>query len=152
MDNLLLLPFISGFCVLIGLVYGSYYDIKYRISPKWIWKFIAPISLIFTILWYIGEFQQTRFTVIIPVIITSCVFILLSIIMAFKQGNGGDWRALFYISLLTPWVIISVFITSCVFGVLQIGIAKLRKIETPVPWMVGITLGFVISYGLYFIR
>jgi hypothetical protein len=149
MVNPTILFLISGICVLIGLLHGAYYDIKIRKAPKQIWKFVAPISAISTILWYILEFQQTYLTVVVPLIITSSILSLATVIMGFKQGNGGDWRALFYVSILTPWVAPFTFVLSCVFGICQVGIDKIRKSPLKSAWLISITVGYFVSYGYF---
>jgi hypothetical protein len=151
MDNISIFILISCFLVLIALVHGAENDVKIRKAPKWIWKLVALPAAFSTILWYITEFHQTYLTVVIPLIVTSCIFAVASVIMAFKQGNGGDWRALFYISILTPWVLPGVFLLACGFGVIQVIIDKLRNSKQGSAWMVSITLGFVVSFCYYFI-
>jgi hypothetical protein len=148
MDNPTTFILISYFSVFVALVHGSYYDIRFRKAPKWIWRFMGIPAALSTFLWYIS---QPDLTVVLPIIITSSVFAILSIIMAFKQGNGGDWRALFYVSILTPWVLPIVFLLSCGFGVIQVGIDKLCKSKQKSAWMISITLSFVVSCIYYFI-
>jgi hypothetical protein len=153
MDNSTIFILISCVLVFIALVHGSINDIKNRKAPKWIWKVVGLPAAISTSLWYISEFYKTDLTVVLPIIITSTVFALLAVIMAFKQGNGGDWRALFYVSILTPWVLPTVFLLSCGFGIIQILIDKFCKSKQKSAWMISITLGFVISCGYYiFVR
>jgi hypothetical protein len=145
MDVISTIPLISATLVLFALSYGSWMDIHYRKFPKWIWSFVAPPAAITTLFWYGTTIYENGLNAILAPFLTSVILCLLCFIMAHRMGNGGDWRALFYISLLTPWFAPLTLILSCVFGIIQVTIDWLRKSPIKSAWTVSITLAFVVA-------
>jgi hypothetical protein len=151
MDNLILLALISisAVTVFTALVYGLVMDIHTRTFPKWIWKYVLLPASVCTILWYIILYYQQGFAAVLPTFLTSVIFCTFCWVMAYKMGSGGDWRALFYISLLTPWFADTTLFLSCLYGILQVCIDKFRGSKLGSAWMVSITLAFITSVGTY---
>ena len=141
--------------VLVALCIGAYTDIKTRTCPKWIWRVCSPIALISTIGWYIQSVLIGNLSAVMVAFTTSAILCPVCMFMGYRMGNGGDWRSLFFISLLTPWIALSTLFFSCVFGFLHaLGeIYKHREIpgawRVTIPWMVGITLAFAVSSFAY---
>jgi hypothetical protein len=70
--------------------------------------------------------------------------------MGFRMGNGGDWRALFFVSLLTPWIAPLTIMCSAILGVIQVMIDTFRYgKEYSSAWMVSIAASFGIASLAY---
>jgi hypothetical protein len=145
MDNLTIIQLLSAGIVLVALSYSSWTDIHTRTAPKWIWAVVFPFALVTTSLWYISAWYWNGFIAVLPVFITSTILSLFCFWMAHRRGNGGDWRALYYIALLTPWFAPLTLVFACLVGFIQVGIDWFRKSPVKSAWMVSITLAFVIS-------
>jgi len=145
------IQFISYSMVLVALVYGAWNDIKTRTSPKWIWNLLTPFAGISTLIWYIADLDYGGVNAVLPVFLLSIILCAFSVVMGYRMGNGGDWRALFYISLLTPWITTSTITLSCILGLVQILVDKIRGSKIDSAWMISITLSFVIIGFLYFL-
>jgi Flp pilus assembly protein protease CpaA len=148
-------PAISLSIVLVALCMGVYTDITTRTCPRWIWSVCAPFAIISTICWYIQSLIIGASATVLPLFLSSVILCPFCMFMGYRMGNGGDWRSLFYISLATPWVSVMTLVLSCIVGLVQIGYYALRnrKLDTwrvTVPWMVSITIAFVISTFAYF--
>jgi hypothetical protein len=144
MDVLIIFELSSALIVLIALCYGSWTDIHSRTSPKWIWNIVTPFAALSTFCWYVMVWYWNGFSAILPVVITSAIFSLFCFVMAHHR-SGGDWRALFYISVLTPWFVVLTLILACLVGFVQVGIDWVRKSPVKSAWLVSITVAFVIS-------
>jgi hypothetical protein len=66
--------------------------------------------------------------------------------MAYRRGNGGDWRALFYICLFTPWIASTTLLLTGVFGCAQVFVDWLRGSKLKSALMVSITLAFFTAF------
>lgn len=149
MDTIIIFPLISSTIVFFALGVGAYFDIRCRRSPKWVWTVSAPIALVFTLLWYIINFYWNGINAVLSVFILSMILCPFCMIMAYRRGNGGDWRALFYISLITPWLAPVTLLMSPLFGLVQVGVDWLRKSPVKSAWMVSITLAYFAAIVLY---
>jgi hypothetical protein len=145
MDNLLIIQLLSAGIVLVALSYSSWTDIHTRKAPKWIWTIVFPFALVTTSLWYISAWYWNGFNAILPAFLTSVILSLFCFWMAHRRGNGGDWRALYYVSLLTPWFAPLTLVFACLVGFIQIGVDWYRKSPIKSAWMVSITIGFVLA-------
>jgi Flp pilus assembly protein protease CpaA len=145
MDNLLIIQLMSAVLVLVALSYSSWMDIHTRTAPKWIWSVVFPFALVTTLSWYISAWYWNGFNAILPVFLTSLILSLFCFWMAHRMGNGGDWRALYYVSLLTPWFAPLTLVFACLVGFVQVGVDWYRKSPIKSAWMVSITIGFVLS-------
>jgi Flp pilus assembly protein protease CpaA len=145
MDNLLIIQLSSAVLVLVALSYSSWTDIHTRTAPKWIWSVVFPFALVTTLSWYISAWYWNGFNAILPVFLTSLILSLFCFWMAHRMGNGGDWRGLYYVSLLTPWFAPLTLVFACLVGFIQIGVDWYRKSPIKSAWMVSITIGFVLA-------
>jgi hypothetical protein len=145
MDNLTILQILSAGIVLIALSYSSWMDIHTRTAPKWIWTIVMPFALVTTSIWYISAWYWNGLLAILPVFITTVILSLFCYWMAHRRGNGGDWRALYYISLLTPWFAPLTLLFACLVGFVQVSVDWFRKSPIKSAWMVSITIGFVLA-------
>lgn len=153
MSVLDLLALISAGIVSIALLHGAYWDIKTRTAPKEIWWKVLPFALFFTFLWYCLTFAQNGFNGVLGTFLISAILCPFTVFMGYRMGNGGDWRALFYIALLVPFYAVIAWLLAAVFGVLQVLIDKMRmtKLEyakRKTAWMISITVGFVLAIVL----
>jgi hypothetical protein len=145
MDNLHIIQILSAGLVLVALFYSSYTDIHTRKAPKWIWAIVFPFALVITSLWYISAWYWNGFIAVLPVFLTSAILSLFCWFMAHRMRNGGDWRALYYVSVLTPWFAPLTLIFACLVGLIQTGIDWYRESPVKSAWMVSITIGFIFS-------
>ena len=148
MDSTEIFPILSFFIILIALGYGAWCDVQCRKSPKWIWADCFPFALFTTTAWYITLYMK-GIEAFLSVFVISIILCPFCMIMAFRRGNGGDWRALFYICLLTPWLAPVTLLSAGLIGLVQCGVDHLRKSPIKSAWMVSITLGFLMSQYLY---
>lgn len=141
---------ISALTVFTSLILGAYEDIKTRRAPKWIWLSSAPIALVATLLWYYQTAVYIDASLAMEAFLTSVILCPFCMFMGFRRGNGGDWRSLFYVSLLTPWFAPVAILGAGLFGVLQIGTDYIRfGKDYKSPWMVSILAGFGMSILAY---
>lgn len=142
--------YVSILVLIPALLHGTYFDIKTRTAPKYIWTLFAPVGLFFTLLWYVYNFYWNGFNAILPVFVTGLILSTFCMIMAYRRGNGGDWRALFWICVIVPWVAIYAVLLSAVFGCVQSAVDKfILKKTKGMAWMVSITAAYLVSAILY---
>ena len=145
MDSLVIFELMSASVVLVALCYGAWSDVHTRTAPKWIWTVCSPFAAVTTLLWYGAMVYWNGLTAILSTFLVSLILSLFCFVMAHRMGNGGDWRALYHISILTPWFAPLTLILACVCGFVQVCIDHLRKSPIKSAWMVSITIGFVLS-------
>lgn len=147
MDNLsFFLSVASSLVVLIILAYGAHSDVYTRKSPKWIWNAMFPIVGSTTLSWYIWNLYTNGLDSILTYLISSVIFSMFCLFMAYRRGNGGDWRALFYICLFTPWIASTTLLLTGVFGCAQVFVDWLRGSKLKSALMVSITLAFFTAF------
>jgi len=151
MDTPIIFASISALIVIVALSIGTYQDIKTRRSEIWVWRVTAPFAVIATLLWYGATLMYGDPVLALIAFGTSAILCPFCVYMGFRMGNGGDWRALFYISLLTPWLAPLAMICSAIFGFVQVTIDVIRfnRPDYNSPWMVAITAAFLVSLSAY---
>lgn len=155
MFNPLYLQFIIALLVIPTLLFGAIEDWKYRTFSKQLWKIPRTITGIITIGMYLLLLVTGNIVTIITLLVTSGILALLFYVLALRFGSGGDYRALIYLSLLTPSFAVLTIILSFIIGMVQ-GILTLLTEGTKgffkrkVPWAVGICSAYIITV-VYFI-
>lgn len=150
MDNththiLLILSFATSCFVAIALLHGAYWDIKTRTAPKEIWNKILPFAIFPLFLWYLLCFIWNGINSVLSVFLVSAILCPVAMLFGYRMGNGGDWRAMFYIALLCPMYAMLAWIMACIFGVIQVGIDGIMKSPQKSAWMISIFIGFSLS-------
>ena len=148
MDSADIFPILSFFIILIALGYGAWCDVKCRKAPKWIWTICTPFCLFTTTIWYIILYMK-GIEAFLSVFVISIILCPFCWVMSYRMGNGGDWRAFFYISLFTPWLAPATLLGAGFIGLVQCLIDHLRKSPIDSAWMVSITLAYIVSESLY---
>ncbi len=143
MSVLDLLALISAGIVSVALLHGAYWDIKTRTAPKEIWWRVLPFALFFTFLWYCLTFAQNGLNGVLGTFLISMILCPVAMWMGYRMGSGGDWRALYFVALITPFFAPLTWLLAVVLGVLQVLLDKIRKAPQESAWMVSIALAFV---------
>ncbi len=137
------------------LVAGAVSDYKTRTFPKDYWNNrLAKFAIIFTSGMYVSLMISQDIVLIITYAITSVTFSVIFLFFAYRYGSGGDYRALWYIALISPALIVVTAVLAVAFGIINVitefilhGTEGFEK----VPWAVSILAAYVIAFAYVYI-
>lgn len=148
----------AALCIIPSLVAGAIKDIKERRFPKEYWKWTPKIAGMFTFFAYLLIFMETGFYTPATWLAFSIVCVMVFYAAGIRFGSGGDWRALIYIALISPWLLPITVIGSLVAGFI-LAVVYLLLPQDPldpipvfmrtVPFAVAILIGYVVAIVLF---
>jgi hypothetical protein len=147
----------ASLVIIPSLIAGAYSDYKTRTFPKEYWRWTAPVGGFVTIFLYLIMIADGLWMIPMFLIIISVVVSIVCYYMGLNFGSGGDWRALIYISLITPWLIVATVVASVIVGGVLAIFSLVRK-DNPdplmfrnIPFAVAILIGYFVASGAFII-
>lgn len=137
----------SALIILVPLVRGAISDIKTRTFPKEYWVLPSRAAGFFTVLTYLLLLMDKDYALILVMAVISIVFGSVLYILGMQCGSGGDYRALIYISILTPTLALVAVPMAAVYGIVLVLGYRARGLSAP--WAVGILAGFLTAIASY---
>jgi len=111
-----ILTTLSALFVLSALIPGALSDIKTRTFPAKYWEWPSRVAGVCTIMLYLTMISTGNLEYVAVIIALSIVATLACFFCGYRFGSGGDWRALAYIALLTPWLFLGCIFWSLLSG------------------------------------
>ncbi len=148
-----ILSIIAALCILPTLVAGAISDVRSRTFPKAYWKYTAPTAGIVVFMQYLVMVSDRDYSTVGILLAISVALSLAFYFIGLRFGSGGDWRALIYISIISPALILTFWFFMMVVAFVQ-SIYETLKPEDgkpvlfrTIPFAVAICVGYAVAVG-----
>ena len=95
-------------------------------------------------------FSNGFYELLFVLITGSIVCAVICLVIGYRYGSGGDWRAMAYISILTPWLLPAFVVSTMIFSFIIAIVALIRPSDEldpvftrHIPFALAILLGYI---------